>query len=63
MAEKVQEWMRSSATERGQLHREREDGRGSKTQIDLMSEREKWSEAGRKCHACEFIGMMEKINE
>lgn len=39
MAEKVQEWMRSSATERGQLHRERR-GEDQKTQIDLMDDEE-----------------------
>ena len=44
------------------LYREGE-GRGSGTQIDLMSERgrEECSDAYRKCSACEGVGPVKKI--
>lgn len=42
---------------------QREERRGSKTQIDQMREREKWSHADRKCSASEDMGPMENIKQ
>lgn len=51
--------MRSSATERGQLCRERR-GKERIKDTNRFNEREKWSEADRKCSASEGV---EEIKE